>query len=135
MRYLLDTNALSEPVRRRPAPAFMRRLERLYAHVCTSVLCVGEMVYGARRVPHGGRYEAYLREVVLPHLPVLGVDLEVATTYGELRAAAERGGRKRADLDLLVAATALRHDLVVVTRNLRDFQDLPGLTVEDWTLA
>ena len=135
MRYLFDTNALSEPIRRRPAPPFMRRLDRLQAHVCTSALCVGEMVYGARRVAHGGRYEAYLREVVLPHLPILGVDLEVATTYGELRAATERAGRPRSDLDLLIAATALRHDLVVVTRNVRDFEDLPGLTVEDWTQA
>lgn len=59
----------------------------------------------------------------------------MATTYGELRAGCARLGRPRADLDLLVAATAVRHDLVLVTRNLRDFADLPGLTVEDWTQA
>jgi tRNA(fMet)-specific endonuclease VapC len=133
VKYLLDTNALSEPVRRRPSPRLLERLSRLGAHCATSVLCVGEMLYGARRVSHGGRYEQYLREVVLPTLPVLAVDLEVATTYGELRAATERDGRPRADLDLLIAATALRHELVLVTHNVSDFADLPGLAVEDWT--
>jgi tRNA(fMet)-specific endonuclease VapC len=134
VRYLLDTNALSEPVRRRPCATFMGRLQRLGAHACTSVLCVGEMLYGARRVAHGAAYEAYLREVVLPHLPVLDVDVTVATTYGELRALLERAGRPRTDLDLLIAATALCHGLTLVTRNLRDFALIEGLSVEDWTL-
>jgi tRNA(fMet)-specific endonuclease VapC len=112
----------------------MRRLDRLWAHVCTSVLCVGEMTYGARRVAHGVRYEAYLREVVLPHLPVLGVDVDIATRYGALRARCKAAGAPRADLDLLIAATALCHGLVVVTANVRDFAGLPGVRVEDWTV-
>jgi tRNA(fMet)-specific endonuclease VapC len=93
------------------------------------------MIYGARRVAHGSRYEAYLREVVLPHMPVLGVDLDVATRYGALRAQCEAVGLPRADLDLLIAATALCHELIVVTANVRDFAGLAGVTVEDWTIG
>jgi len=133
VKYLLDTNALSEPIRRRPSPVFMERLTRLQAHLCTSVLCVGEMMYGARRRPQGARYEAYLREVVLVQMPILGVDLTIATIYGELRAQLERAGRARSDMDLLIAATALANDLTVVTRNLDDFEGTAELRVEDWT--
>ena len=133
MRYLLDTNALSEPVRRRPAPRFLERLGRLGAHVCTSVLCVGEMVFGARRRTPAFRYDRYLADVVLPHMPILEVDVAVATVNGELRAALERRGRLVSDIDLLVAATALHHDLVLVTHNVRDFVGIERLIVEDWT--
>ena len=133
MKYLLDTNALSEPARRRPSPAFLERLGRLQARVCTSVLCVGEMLYGARRSTSARRYEEYLRDVVLTTIPILDVDLRVAAAYGELRATLERRGLARADLDLLIAATALANDAAVVTRNVSDFDAIPGLRVEDWT--
>ncbi len=133
MRYLLDTNALSEPATRRPSSAFMEGFGRLGAHACTSVLCVGEMLYGARRVRHGQRYADYLRDAVLPHLPVLDVSLDVALRFGELKALTEGRGRPRADVDLLIAATAIVHGLEVVTRNVRDFAGLPDLVVADWT--
>ena len=133
MRYLLDTNALSEPARARPSALFMEKFSRLGAHACTSVLCVGEMVYGARRLARGNRYEDYLRDVVIPHIPVLDVDVGIATAYGELRADLERGGRSVSDVDLLIAATAQRHGLVLVTRNIDDFATVPGTNIEDWT--
>jgi tRNA(fMet)-specific endonuclease VapC len=133
MRFLLDTNALSEPVRKRPSRAFMERIARLSGQTCTSVLCIGEMIFGARRSRSNTQYEEYVRDVVLPHTPVLDVDIEVASTYGELRALAERKGRPKPDLDLLIAATALCHELTIVTRNVRDFEGIDDLEVVDWT--
>ncbi len=134
MKYLLDTDALSEPVRRQPSAAFMDRFARAGHEVCTSVLCVGEMIYGARRQPRR-IYEEYLRDVVLGRMWILDVDVRAATAYGELRVLAERAGGPRGDFDLLIAATATVHDLVVVTRNRRHFDDLPGVRVEDWTAS
>ena len=135
MKYLLDTNALSEPVQRRPSSRFLERLTRLGAHACTSVLCVGEMIFGARRKGASFCYDQYLAEVVLPHMRVLDVDVAVATVYGELRASLARKGRSVADMDLLIAATAIRHRLELVTRNVRDFHGIDGLEVADWTAA
>jgi len=131
--YLLDTNALSEPVRRRPSPAFMARLAAHTGRLATSVLCVGEMIYGARRRGNATIYEDYLREAVLGRLSVLPVDVETAVAYGDLRHRLERRGQPRTDMDLLIAATALRHALVLVTHNTRDFDGIPTLRVEDWT--
>lgn len=132
MRFLLDTDALSEPARRRPSRPFLENLSRHAGEVAISAVAVGEVVFGARRVPGGERYLDYLTAAVLPHLPVLVVDVEVATRYGELRAALEGSGASLPDLDLLVAATALRHGLELVTGNLRHFERIPGLAVADW---
>jgi predicted nucleic acid-binding protein len=116
MKYLLDTNALGEPARARPSKPLMEKLSRLQAHVCTSVLCVGEMLYGARSLPRGIRYEQYLRDAVIGHIPVMSVDLATASRYGELRAELEQEGRSVADIDLLIAATADHHGLIIVTK-------------------
>jgi tRNA(fMet)-specific endonuclease VapC len=133
MKFLLDTNALSEPLRKRPSAKFMERLTRLGAHTCTSVLCVAEIIYGDRRSRKGTRYEEYLRDVVLPHTPLLDVGILVASTYGQLRASMEHLGRPRTDVDLLIAATALCHELTLVTHNLADFEGIADLEVADWT--
>lgn len=113
----------------------MERLRRFQGEVCTSVLCAGEMLYGARRKSGTARYEDYLRTAVVAHMPILDVDFDVVTRYADLRVQSEAAGRARSDMDLLIASTAIRHGLTLVTHNRRDFADLEGLAVEDWTLV
>lgn len=132
MRYLLDTDALSEPVRRRPSSEFLRGLEAHANEIAISSISVGEIVFGALRIPNGERYLTYLQDVVLPRLPVLPVDVAVASRYGAIRSDLARVGRTVADLDLLIAATALTHGLAVVTRNVRHFGRIPKIELADW---
>ena len=132
MKFLLDTDAASEAARRRPSARFMAHLREHAAEMAISAISVGEIVFEARRAPGGERYLAYLRDAVLPHVRVLAVDAAVATRYGELRAALEAAGRPLPDLDLLVAATALSHDLALVTGNRRHFERIPELELPDW---
>ena len=132
MKYLLDTDALSEPVRRRPSERFLRTLDAHAAEVAISSISVGEIVFGALRIPNGERYLAYLQDVVLPRVPVLPIEVAVASRYGAIRSELARAGRTVADLDLLIAATALTHELVVVTRNVRHFGRIPKLELADW---
>ncbi|MBI4705664.1 MAG: PIN domain-containing protein [Deltaproteobacteria bacterium] len=132
MRFLLDTDAVSEPARRHPSRRFMARLAKYAGELAVSSISVGEIVFGARRAPGGQRYLHYLTETVLPHVAVLPIDVAVATRYGELRAVLERGGTPLADLDLLIAATALAHDLALVTGNRRHFERIGGLDLADW---
>lgn len=131
--YLFDTNALSEPVKRRPSAAFVRRLAAVREQrLCTSSICLMELRYGCARVSQGMSLWRRLQEHVLGRVTVLPVDEAVAERAGDLLAALHRVGRPRSMEDLLIAATSLVHGLILVTHNRRDFADIPGVRVEDW---
>ncbi len=77
MRYLLDTNVLSEPARTRPHPGVMAALARQEHLVCTAAPVVHELIYGVQRLPEGrrrGLLEAYVKALLTASLPVLPYD-------------------------------------------------------------
>ena len=131
MSYLLDTNILSETVRRTPNKALIAWLDQLPAEALfVSVLTFGEIRKGIETLTDKGRREK-LRLWLEHDLPawlegrVLPVDLAVAERWGRLLAEL---GRPVPTIDSLLAATALHHELRLVTRNSGDF-DYPGLQV------
>jgi hypothetical protein len=131
MSYLLDTNIVSETVRRNPNKAVIAWLDRLPAEaIFVSVLTLGEIRRGAEALADRGRRER-LRLWLEHELPawfegrVLPVDLAVADRWGRLLAEV---GRPVPTIDSLLAATALHHELRLVTRNAGDL-DYPGLEV------
>ena len=67
-----------------------------------------------------------------PNLPILPFDAGAARRYGEIRAQLERQGTMLGDADLCIASIALARDLTIVTGNVRHFQRVPGLSVENW---
>ena len=73
-----------------------------------------------------------LEKTLLPNLPILPFDAAVAHRYGEVRADLEHRGLPTGDADLRIAAIALVRDFTVVTGNLRHFQRVSGLRVENW---
>jgi predicted nucleic acid-binding protein len=132
--YLFDTNVLSEVNRRQPNErvlAFVRGLSN--EHTFISVLTVGELRRGAvlkRRTDagHADRLDAWIASIETDYGPrILPVDLSTAQRWGEL--AAERS---RPLVDALIAATAMVHDLTLVTRNTRDFADVGVALVNPW---
>lgn len=133
MSYLLDTNVLSEIIKKRPEPRLMQRLtERRHEPMMTSVICVFELRHGASRHPHGTRLWSRIENEVLPLVEVLPLGNPEATRAGELLAELEHRGMPIGLEDLLIGATGLVNDLVVVTRNLRHLKRIPGLRVESW---
>ena len=131
MSYLLDTNIISETIRRSPNKALIAWLDNLPAEALhVSVLTMGEIRKGVEAVTEGRRREK-LRLWLEHELPewfegrVLSVDLAVADRWGRLLVEV---GRPVPTVDSLLAATALHHELRLVTRNARDF-DYPGLDV------
>lgn len=132
--YLLDTNVVSEPGRRRPDPnviAWLGRVNAMDAHIST--LTIGEIAQGAERLGQRGRgYLEWLENAVLPHYEgrVLPVDRDVATAWGRLRGFHANRGRSLPVIDSLLVATAAVHELTLVTRNVRDVQGL-GVDVFD----
>ena len=131
MSYLLDTNIISETVRRNPNKAVIAWLDQLPAEALfVSVLTLGEIRKGIEVLADKRRQEK-LRLWLEHELPawfegrVLPVDLAVADRWGRLLAEV---GRPVPTVDSLLAATALHHELRLVTRNAGDF-DYPGLQV------
>ncbi len=131
MTYLFDTDAISELLKARPSPRYVRWLRgvpRSEQH--TSAVVVAELFAGAFRSAASARHLENIRRRVLPALTVLPFDETVAETYGSIRAELERRGERLADVDLQIAATALVHDLRLVTGNVRHFARVPGLSIE-----
>jgi toxin FitB len=131
MSYLLDTNILSETIRRAPNKAVLTWLEKIPGEALfVSVLTLGEIRKGVEAVEDKKRREK-LRLWLEHELPawfegrVLPVDIAVADRWGRILAEV---GRPAPTIDSLLAATALHHELRLVTRNARDFE-YPGLEV------
>jgi predicted nucleic acid-binding protein len=132
MHYLFDSDAISESFKKRPQPEFLDWLRgvggpRRY----TSAVVIGELYEGAYyKAATEGRYFHNIQENILPSLTVLPFDSAAAEVYGRVAAALDRAGRTIEDIDIQVAATALLHDLVLVTGNLRHFTRIPGLRID-----
>jgi hypothetical protein len=131
MSYLLDTNVVSETIRRQQNKLVIGWLEQIPAEALfVSVLTLGELRKGIERLADKKRREK-LRLWLEHELPawfegrVLPVDLAVAERWGRLLAEV---GSSVPTIDSLLAATALHYELRLVTRNVRDF-DYPGLEV------
>lgn len=131
MSYLLDTNILSETVRRAPNKSVLAWLDQIPGEALfVSVLTLGEIRKGIEAITDKKRREK-LRLWLEHDLPVwfegrvLPVDLAVADRWGRILAEV---GRPVPTIDSLLAATALHHELRLVTRNATDFE-YPGLEV------
>lgn len=135
MSYLVDTNVLSELRRRQSHPGVAAWFaQRPAVTLYLSVLTLGEIRKGIEGVVDAPRRQALLDwlETDLPTFftgRILAVDAAVADRWGRLVAAA---GRSLPAIDSLLAATAVAHDLVLVTRNTKDFVGLPVGLFNPW---
>ncbi len=134
VRYLLDTDVLSNLFKRVPAAALIAKLAAVPTEQqATSSITIGELVYGAsRQGPRSAVLLARIEQIVLANLAVLPFDLDAARRYGSLRAELERAGTPLAEADLRIAAIALARGFTLVTGNVRHFGRVPGLLVENW---
>jgi tRNA(fMet)-specific endonuclease VapC len=127
---MLDTNALSELVRN-PHGTLAQKLNTLEPDsVCTSIVAACELRFGAQR--KGSATLTQRVEQLLHALTVLPLDTPVDEHYADIRATLERSGTPIGSHDLFIAAHARSRGMTLLTRNLREFQRVPGLTVEDW---
>lgn len=139
MKYLIDTCLISEGLRPKPdagATAWMEACERDCQYL--SVLTLGELQKGVEKLGATRRrdvLQAWLDCDVAEQFSgrILPVGSEVALTWGRLQAALERAGKPIPSLDGLLCATALTHNLVVVTRNAKDFAPTGVQLLNPWS--
>ena len=135
MNVLLDTNVLSEPMRQQPDAAVMAQLEAGGHRLHTASVVIYELRYGVQRLPKGrrrARLNSYVQGVLASGLTVLAYDTTAALWHGEQRASLEARGVKPPFADGQIAAIAATQGLVLVTRNVRDFEVFDGLQLVNW---
>jgi toxin FitB len=136
--YLLDTNCISELVRVKPEPgviAWMQAAEETLLYL--SVLTLGEIRKGLAGLPQGRRrthLETWLEKELRARFAgrILPIDVSVADRWGLLAANARREGKTLSTIDGLLAATALQHNLTVVSRNVSDLAHTRVQVLNPW---
>jgi tRNA(fMet)-specific endonuclease VapC len=132
--YLLDTNIVSALMREPQgiaAAVLADRLERKpESRLCTSIVAACELRYGIARC--ASRKLTRQLEDVLVDLEMLPLDEPADRHYGKLRADLEKIGKPIGPNDLFIAAQALAHNLTLVTDNMREFERVAHLKVENW---
>ena len=135
VKYLLDTNIVSEPLRSRPNPGVLDRLKHNQDQLAIASLVWHELWYGCHRLPNSVKrraIEKYLAEVVAVSMPILAYDQDAAEWHAVERARLAGTGKTPPFVDGQIMAIATVNELVLVTLNLTDYAAFAGAKVEDW---
>ncbi len=135
MKYLLDTNVLSEPIKKQPNRQVLTFLENNNNRVATAAIVWHELNFGLQRLSSSRRRDnlsIYLNEVIAKNIPILPYDDGAAAWHATERARLTLLGRTPSFADSQIAAIAATNDLILVTRNTVDFLGFEQLIVENW---
>jgi tRNA(fMet)-specific endonuclease VapC len=136
LRFLLDTNVVSEPIRPAPNRRLLHRLGRHSGTMGIAAPTWHELRFGCERLPKSRRREQiedYLATVVLVDFPVLPYDEAAAAWHARERARLQARGRMPSFVDSQIAAIASVNELVLVTANRSDFAGFESLQLDDWS--
>jgi tRNA(fMet)-specific endonuclease VapC len=129
MTHLLDTNICSAHMRRPGGLA--HRFFQYASGIAISTVVLAELYSGAYKHPNPSRLLALIADL-LQEVAVLDFDSACAEQFGKVQGGLSRQGIMVPETDLMIASVALIHDLTLVTHNTADFQNIPGLRLDDW---
>ena len=135
LSHLLDTSVLSHPIKDRSLDSVLERWSQVGdSVVCTSAICIAELLLGlaGRDSP---KYWRRYREILEDRYAVLPFDDGMAKVFGDLSGELRKREEPKPTIDLMIAATAKHHGLVIATPNSKDFAVIPGVAVEDWSMS
>ena len=135
MKYLLDTNVLSESVKTAPHKTVLKSIERHQHEIATAAPVWHELVFGCRRLPLSRKREIlehYLYDVLKPNMTILPYDERAAEWHAKERARLTSKGNTPAFVDGQIASIAKVNELILVTRNSADFKNFSELKLENW---
>ncbi|MFO7962585.1 MAG: tRNA(fMet)-specific endonuclease VapC [Desulfobacterales bacterium] len=131
LKYLLDTNMVIYTMKNRP-PAVKRRFKQNHGRMGISAVTLGELIFGAE---HSQQVERNLADIeaLAARLEVLPFDEKAAYHFGRLRAVPYTSGNPIGPYDMMIAGHARACGLILVTNNVKEFERVPGLVIEDWS--
>lgn len=135
IKYLLDTNVLSEAVRPKPNLDVFKKFQIHQQELGTATLVIHELLFGCYRLPISKKRETlliYIEKVILPNLPLFDYDLKSAQWHAAERQRLVSNGKTPSFVDSQIAAIAYTNQLILVTNNVSDFEDFQGLQIENW---
>lgn len=129
-KYLLDTNIVIYVIKRRPLAA-LKIFNQQQGRMAVSAITVAELVHGAEKSQFPARNLAVVEDF-FSRMAILPYTAEAAYHYGSIRAVLEKEGQTIGVNDLHIAGHARSLGLTLVTNNLREFERVPGLMLENW---
>ena len=133
LKYLLDTNIVIYTIKNRPLQV-KRRFQQHHGRMGISSVTIGELVFGAEYSQQVERNMADI-EAMAARLEVLPFDNKAAYHFGQIRATLYREGRPIGPYDMMIAGQARAGGLILVTNNVKEFERVQGLVLEDWSEA
>ena len=135
MRFLLDTNVVSDALKVRPQPKVLKHLALHEGHLAIASVTWHELRFGIERLPRGRRKSALAEAVELwgTTVTILDYDARAAERHACERARLAAAGRTEQLFDGQIAAVAATRTLTLVTANVKHFKVYEGLTVVDWS--
>ena len=126
MKYLLDTNIIIDHLRGKKSIA-----ETIIKEGgAMSVITLGELVYGSYRSNNKAKAHKVISAIIEEFaMSVLPVQENTVIEFAKIKAGLERSGRRLEDFDILIASTAIEHDLTLITRNSKHFKRIPRLSI------
>lgn len=135
LRYLLDSNILSEPMKKIPNQNLIRKLAIHQQEIATTTIVLHELLYGCYRLPLSKKrqiIESYIEQEVITKVPILSYDLKAARYHAIERSRLVMIGKTPPFADGQIAAIALANDLILVTNNIADYKNFNNLQIENW---
>jgi len=135
MKYLIDTNVLSEAVKTVPDKSVMKMLERRQHEIVTAVTVWHELQFGCQRLPRSRKREviaSFLNDIVKRTMLILPYDDRAAEWHAGERARLSSKGSTPPFVDGQIAAISVVNGLILVTRNIDDFKQFLRLKIENW---
>ena len=131
--HLLDTSVCSQPLKRRKHEGALARWDSLGQKAATSVVCLAEIEWGLAKLASERLWVGYHNDI-LPSVVTLPTERATWSKFATMKARQHVLGAPVDDLDLLIAASAVQHGLILATLNARHFALVEGLRWEDWSV-
>jgi tRNA(fMet)-specific endonuclease VapC len=131
MKYMLDTNICIYIIKKQPAHVLNTLRKKSISDICISSITLVELEYGVQKSGRKEQNTIALAEFLAP-LDIISFDENAALESGKIRTFLEMKGNLIGGYDLLIGAHCITLDLILVTNNLKEFQRIPELKVENW---
>jgi tRNA(fMet)-specific endonuclease VapC len=133
MEYLLDTNICIYIIKKKPAEVFEKFKNLTIGDVGISSITLAELQYGIEKSSNSEKNRDALEKFLTP-IEIIDYGYEATVEYGKIRAELEKKGVPIGPLDMLIVFHAKSLDVILVTNNVREFERIAGLRIENWTI-